>query len=189
MRKTLEPQISSTCVIKDKHCIVNGKLLFAGHETDSDNEFINNLYRHMELAYPKFFKMDLLCKTGLLAAETLISNLNENAKSELCILFTNNASSLETDRKHISNIKDPEAYFPSPSVFVYTLPNIVIGEISIRHKIMGEGVFFLSESHNFEWLKEYAKILINTGVTSKVLLGYLDADHECCEARLILLER
>src|SRR3712207_7060242 len=44
-------------------------------------------------------------------------------------------------------------FFPSPSVFVYTLPNIVTGEIAIRNHYHGETHFFViprSEEHTSE---------------------------------------
>ena len=39
-------------------------------------------------------------------------------------------------------IADPDNYYPSPAVFVYTLPNIATGEIAIRNGFHGETAYF-----------------------------------------------
>ena len=38
-------------------------------------------------------------------------------------------------------IQHADSYYPSPALFVYTLPNIVTGEIAIRNKYYGETSF------------------------------------------------
>jgi hypothetical protein len=177
----------SSCSIKNNCCIVDGKIVFQENPSLPIIEYLNLLYKKMELNYPKFFKMDTLCKLGLLTAELLLKELGEAEKTDTAIYLYNKASSLETDRKHYSNIQSKDSYFPSPSVFVYTLPNIVIGEISIKHKIMGEGVFFLSESYNFEWLQSYAHMAINMGIAKHILIGRVESDNNIAEAELQLI--
>ena len=49
-------------------------------------------------------------------------------------------------------IQNKESYYPSPAVFVYTLPNICIGEISIKYKLYSENSFFIFDSLNAEYL-------------------------------------
>ena len=61
------------------------------------------------------------------------------------MVFANSNSSLDVDIKHNASIADKEKYFPKPAVFVYTLPNIMLGELSIRHLLRGENIFFVSE--------------------------------------------
>jgi hypothetical protein len=134
----------------------------------------------MELNYPKFFKMDQLCKLGLLAAELVIRHepgFAELPKQNMALIFANAASSLESDRQHAAAIADKQHYFPSPSVFVYSLPNIVIGEIAIKHKITGENAFFVSEHFDAKLMHDYCELLIRNSAASAALCGWVNVDE------------
>ena len=113
------------------------RLLYTGNES-SPGEFFTAAYRYFNISYAKFFKMDNLCKLGFLASELLLQgkNISEVYRGdEVGLLLSNAGSSIDTDRNHQKSISKRDEYFPSPSVFVYTLANIVIGEICIRHKL------------------------------------------------------
>ena len=147
--------------------------------------FLAGLYKHVDLGYPKFFKMDKLCKLGVLATELLLRNTTDFAVfplNETALVFSNNASSLESDRAHALAIADKAHYFPSPSVFVYTLPNIVIGEIAIKHKITGENAFFVSETFNTTLITTYCNILLQEKKASTVICGWVNVDGPEAEA-------
>ena len=53
----------------------NNSLLFELPVTDP-SAFFNDLYNALKLNYPKFFKMDNLCKTVFLANEVLLKNIS-----------------------------------------------------------------------------------------------------------------
>ena len=96
--------------------------------------------------------MDNLSKLAFLAADLLLKNeVNEGEENNIALLFANKSSSLDTDVKHQESIADRQNYFPSPAVFVYTLPNICMGEISIRHKLYTENSFFIFAQFNAEF--------------------------------------
>lgn len=84
--------------------------------------------------------MDDLCKLGYVAAEYLLEG-KTFAPLEMGMLLANAASSLHTDIRHQQLIDREGDQAASPAVFVYTLPNVVSGEICIRHKIQGENTF------------------------------------------------
>jgi hypothetical protein len=86
-------------------------------------------------------------------------------------------------------ISDRSNYFPSPSVFVYTLPNIVIGEICIRHGIKGENAFFISEKFEPERLTEYVGELIHSSRSKAVLCGWVDILEKQFESLLFTVEK
>src|SRR5690606_9045334 len=121
-----------------------------------------------------------------LAADILLNNTSEKNQNT-AILLSNRASSLDTDRKHQESITDKEQYYPSPSVFVYTLPNICIGEISIKHKLLSENSFFIFERFNAEHLSIHAGQLLKTKKADQVLCGWTDFDDETYEAFLYLV--
>lgn len=140
-------------------------------------EFLSGLYQASGMNYPKFFKMDLLSKGGILAAEKIFKA--HPADEQTALVFANAGSSLDTDRQFQQTIRK-EAFFPSPSVFVYTLPNIGMGEICIRHRIYGEQAFFISPALNAERLCRYTEILLESG-SSQVLGGWMACDKDSCD--------
>ena len=135
-------------------------------EQDVDfKSFIKAAYGNYNVNYPKFFKMDDLCKLALITSEVLLKgeDLSNRYKGEdIGIVIANSNSSLDTDIKHYDTIKDRSDYFPSPSVFVYTLPNIMIGEISIKNNIKGENAFFIFENFEPEFISSYVNNLLDT---------------------------
>ncbi|WP_255452767.1 hypothetical protein [Aquimarina sp. RZ0] len=140
----------------------------------------------MELNYSKFHKMDELCKLGFLASEVVLQN-EENVDEDTALVFSNRASSLDTDRKHQHTIEDREQFFPSPAIFVYTLPNIIMGEISIRNNMKSENAFFVTETFQPHFISNYSEILMNTGKASSVICGWVDLDSNKYDVFLALL--
>lgn len=163
---------------------MNGKLIFSDDSEDVKS-FLKVTYKSLEVKYPKFFKMDSLSKLAFLGAELLLTE--EYKSSNTALVFSNAASSLDTDRKHQESINDAENYFPSPAVFVYTLPNIGIGEISIRHQLKSENAFFIFEKYNAEFHHSYEKSLIQMNKAGSVLAGWVNVDENKCDAFLYLV--
>ncbi|MCK7560110.1 hypothetical protein MKQ70_36410 [Chitinophaga sedimenti] len=102
-------------------------------------DFLRSLYDRFAGQYQKFHKMDLLSKLGWLSTEVLLQDisLSQYAPEDIALVFANRSASLDTDERYYETVSD----IASPALFVYTLPNIVIGEISIRHKLKGENAF------------------------------------------------
>ena len=92
------------------------------------------LYRARVGDYPKFFKMDTACKLGFLLAEQLADEPRFTPREDRAVLMFSTCGSLCNDRHYEETVRE----FPSPSLFVYTLPNIITGEIAIRNKYEGE---------------------------------------------------
>lgn len=174
--------------IKNNSLSLNGTILFE-NDAEDFSEFIKAAYKAQNTKYPKFFKMDNLSKLAFLAADVLLmtspSELKEN--ENIAVVFSNRASSLDTDRKHQASIADKVNYYPSPAVFVYTLPNICIGEISIKHKLFSENSFFIFEDFNADYLADYTNSLFLSEKAEKVLCGWVDFDEENYEAFLYLV--
>lgn len=146
--------------------------------------------QHLETKYPKFYKMDNLSKLAFLAADILLkqNKLTSDKAQNIAIILSNKASSLDTDRKHQASISDLNNFFPSPSVFVYTLPNICMGEISIKHQLHSENCFFIFDHFNADHLWLNAQSLLKRKKAEKVLCGWVDFDDKDYEAFLYLVE-
>ena len=182
--------IISYAHIKHNQVSVNGEIVFQSSSSLSLAEFLPEAYKALGLSYPKFHKMDAQCKLGVLCTEFALKEtdfLKEHDLSKTAIVLCNAASSLETDRVHQHSIDDKSNYFPSPAVFVYTLPNIIIGELAIKHKITGENAFFVSELFDADLLVNYTETLFKNG-TEAAVIGWVEVDGINFEAFIFLTE-
>jgi len=177
--------IENYCIIKNDTILVNGKpILEEGFDTGSS--FLKAAYKRLYIKYPKYFKMDSLSKLAFLGAELLLKD-TKNKSENIALVFSNNASSLDTDRKYQASIDDTENYYPSPAVFVYTLPNIGIGEISIRHQLKSENAFFIFEKYNASFHHTYESSLIQMKKADSVLAGWINIDQNECDVFLYIV--
>jgi hypothetical protein len=103
--------------------------------------------------------------------------------------LANASSSLVTDANYQRTITDPGNYFPSPSLFVYTLPNITIGEICLKHKIYGENVFFISQKFDANILYFYVNELFENTNTQQCITGWVECNEKTYEAFLLLVDK
>ncbi|RYG29416.1 MAG: 3-oxoacyl-ACP synthase, partial [Chitinophagaceae bacterium] len=110
-------------------------------------------------------------------------------KENTALLFANSSSSLDTDITYQSSISNKENYFPSPAVFVYTLPNICLGEISIRHQLKTENSFFIFGAFNPEFMLGYAQNLLQTQKAEHVLCGWTELLGEQYKAFLYVVSK
>ena len=108
---------------------------------ETGEKMLVELYRRYAGDYPKFFKMDTLCRLGFVAAELLLKGESVDA-----VVMANRSASIKNDTDYMATITDGN-YYPSPALFVYTLPNIVTCEIAIRHHIQGETSFYILDSY------------------------------------------
>jgi hypothetical protein len=179
--------INATCNIKDQKICKNGSQLLKSDKTGL-SEFLLEAYRHFTIDYPKFHKMDNLSKLGLLASEVLLEgsfNREKYKADEVGIVLSNANASLDTDIRFYETAKA----IASPAQFVYTLPNIVIGEISIRHLFKGENVFFISEEFDTGFLEQYVSNLINNNILQCCICGWVDVLDNNYSTTLFLIEK
>lgn len=181
-------KIKNWCYIVDNKVFLGGEMVYSNAEADTLKDFAKSYFRHIKPGYPKFFKMDEISKLGFLAAETLLSNITftEEEKESTGIILSNSCSTLVTDTKHQNSIEDYDNFFPSPAVFVYTLPNIMTGEISIRHKLKGENAFFIVEKFNAELIANHINSLFLTNKLKSAIGGWVNHSYNSYEAFLYL---
>ncbi|MFD2561940.1 3-oxoacyl-ACP synthase [Aquimarina rubra] len=180
--------ISDFCALRDRKVFKNGEQLYMDAESDNLKDFAKGVYKFLELKYPKFYKMDELCKLGFLASEILLKGIND-VDQNTALVFSNKASSLDTDRKHQESIQNRKDFYPSPAVFVYTLPNIIMGEISIKNTLKSENAFFVTESFDADFMTKYSEVLMHTGKASNVICGWVDLDNDKYDVFLAFLSK
>jgi hypothetical protein len=179
--------ISASCVISDHVVYKNGQPVFEEKASDLP-EFLIAAYRHFELQYPKFYKMDNLSKLGWLANEVLLHGSFDKTKfkpEDTGIVLSNASSSLDTDARYYETTKN----IASPALFVYTLPNIVIGEISIRHHFKGENAFFIFEGFDAGFIEQYVSNLFNNNILQCCICGWVEVLDNNYNATLFLTEK
>lgn len=182
--------IQDYCHIKNHQLKLNGKVIFEDHDKNGLKEFLKNSYKNQKINYSKFFKMDNLSKIAFLAAEIILKNITlQDLNNNIALVFSNNAASLDTDRKYQESINNIDNFYPSPAVFVYTLPNIGIGEISIRHQLKSENAFFVFENYNANLHKNYENVLLQNNNSDAVLGGWVNVDGENYEAFVYLVSK
>jgi len=182
--------ISNYCVIRNNEVIVDGKTVYKDTDGKTFSQFIKGAYREFNISYPKFFKMDNLSKLGFVAAELLVKNVeNQDGLENTGVVVSNSSSSLDTDTKYQASIANRSDYFPSPSVFVYTLPNIMVGEICIRHNIKGENACLISKEFDPELLVNYVRATYAQRSKFSCITGWLECFDNSYEAVLYFVRK
>jgi len=182
-----EKHIIASCSINKGVVIKNGVKVFENNNTDLAG-FLISIYQHFKLNYPKYYKMDNLSKLGWLTAEILLKGSFDKERykpEEIGIVLANANSSLDDDIKYFETTKD----IASPSLFVYTLPNIVIGEICIRYNFKGEHAFFIQEAFDAGFMKQQVDYLFDKNILQACICGWVDVLEQEYRAVLFLVEK
>lgn len=177
-------------VILDQRKLWEGKKELGEQEGQEHHSLLTSLYKQMIGNYPKFYKMDGLSRLGFVASEILLNaekgdtdverreEEGERLPEERAIIFFNHSSSIASDRNYKESINDKDNYFPSPSIFVYTLPNIVTGEIAIRNHFHGETSFFILPNKDERMMEEILQASCRDTQSKSFLTGWIDYEDE-----------
>lgn len=179
--------INRHCRIRNKTIIRDGKIVYEKIGGNLD-EFMDAALKELSVSYPKFYKMDRLSKLGFLASEVMLKGVQLTGiyKPEaVAVVLSNSTASLDTDLKYFDSTKT----IASPALFVYTLSNIMAGEICIRQGVKGENAFFVLPGFDSSRLFEYAEIVMASGKTDACIAGWVDVLGEQHDVFLYLLEK
>lgn len=163
---------SATVEINAGEVIVNDSVVFSDKSADFGT-FIREAFKSRGENNMKFYKMDDLCKLGYVAVAWLLDGI-EFGEEECGMVLSGKYGCLDTDMKHQQIIDKEGDAASSPAVFVYTLPNVVAGEISIRHHIKGENTWFWSDDRTMSDLKHYASLMAGASDLRYCIIGHLD---------------
>ncbi len=176
-----KPAISNWLRVNKHSVIKDGSPLLSFNEP-IDSNAPDVLYRALQCNYPKFFKMDLISKWVWLGAEVLLKQAagvvyDGIDKTKIAIVLQTNHGCLDVDKKYSETL----ATIPSPALFVYTLPNIMLGEICIRHGFKGEQACVVSDGFDAKEMEFWVNDLLNNRGMEACLCGWVDAtanNHE-----------
>lgn len=160
-------------ITPERVCVDGRDIAFTG----TGKAMLTDLYKRYVGDYPKFYKMDRLSQLGFIASELLLqAEGRERFKDcdDRAIILFNHASSIMADRQYLSSIETPGQFFPSPSLFVYTLPNIVAGELAIRNHYHGETTFCILPERQDEVMHQMLQACCQDETTRSILGGWVD---------------
>ena len=160
-------------ITPERVCVDGRDIAFTG----TGKAMLTDLYKRYVGDYPKFYKMDRLSQLGFIASELLLqAEGRERFKDcdDRAIILFNHASSIMADRQYLSSIETPGQFFPSPSLFVYTLPNIVAGELAIRNHYHGETTFCILPERQDEVMHQVLQACCQDETTRSILGGWVD---------------
>jgi hypothetical protein len=179
--------INRHCKIQQRTLSAGGEVLYKNSEGSLD-DFLDTGLKSLSISYPKFYKMDRPSKLGFLGAEVLLRDtilLERYAPQEVAVVMASAHSSLDTDLRYFESMKT----IASPALFVYTLANIVAGEICIRHGIKGENAFFVLPAFDASQLYAYVEMVMASQKTKACLAGWADVMGEQHDVFLYLVEK
>ena len=184
-----EPRISNTVFLKNMTLYnFKGQLYYVASKLDF-KEGSKELFKWLGISYPKFYKMDNLSKVAFITAETLLKGHNwEMGPEKRGLFIANRSSSLDTDEKYHQKTFANGEIISNPALFVYTLPNIMIGELSIRHQFQGEQCLWVSDNFDGHSITNYINLLFRKGDIETCLVGWVDYYQEKESAFISLIQ-
>lgn len=167
----------------------DGEEIYSNSESLEISEFCKDVYRNFGLNYPKFYKMDELSKLCFLASELLLKNHPETMNlKKTGVVLCNASSSLFTDTKYQKGIQSFENFTPTPALFVYTLPNIAVGEICIRNGFKGNNIFFVMDKFDKEFMFEYLNIQFQKQALDYAVCGWCELSKNTFDIQMFLVK-
>lgn len=140
---------------------------------------LTELYKKHIGDWPKFYKMDMFSRLAFTAAELLIQKETKEEQAEIHdIILFNRSSSVIADRNHLATLGDEENFFPSPSIFLYTLPNVVTGEIALKHSYTGETSLYILNDRNEALITQIIQASMATSRSRRLITGWVDCQDE-----------
>lgn len=161
-----------TVLVESSRILLNDKEVYSSDSVDFQ-DFIRSAFKTVCAPNMKFYKMDSLSKLGYVASEILLDGI-EYGEEDCGLILSGVYGSLDTDIRHQQIIDTETDASASPAVFVYTLPNVVEGEISIRHHIKGENTWFWSDDRTLSDVREYAALSMSAQDMKYCVVGHID---------------
>ena len=184
-----QPVIRHSVHLSEKDVTVDGVKLAV---TSMGKALVTELYKKTGGDYPRFYKMDLLCRIGLVATQLLLKaeeTTTSDAAEHRAVVIVGRSGSIHADLNYLTSIMHADDFFPSPERFVYTLPNIVTGEIAMRYHYHGETSFYLLPTRDTSIVSDIVQSACLDPDTTGVRGGWIDCETDNrFEAELSILE-
>lgn len=179
-------KIKAICKIDSNEIIVNEQVVYYNNSSSTDWKKI--AYQQLNFDYPKFHKMDNLSKLAVLGVKYIEQAVDFSSfkDDEINMIFANKNSSYCSDIKHYTNYTKNNLV--SPADFVYTLPNILIGEIAIMQKWYGENNFFIHDNFDMNFFLNQINLYFCEN-SKYCIFGWIESNEEEEKAIILFLEQ
>lgn len=168
------------CTISNNTITVDNRIVYAQDPKTDLETFLKEAYQNLNINYPKFHKMDTISKLGILTASVLFQE--EQATHDPLttgIILSSKSGCQYTDGQYIEGLNAPEAN-PNPTLFTYTLPSIVMGEICIKEDIKGENMYLITEELDDEFIDQLTVQMLFEKGMSQCVSGWMEL--ESCQS-------
>ena len=199
---SMAPKLNSTNhIIPDYHkshhvSLSPGELIIDGSKqvlSCDEKDWLTAIYKQHIGNYPKFYKMDMLSRLAFVATEILLQAEGKErfvTSDDRAVIMFNHSSSVQADRSYLSTIADDENCFPSPSIFVYTLPNMAVAEVAMRNLYHAETSLYILPERDDHVMQQVVRASLLDKTTCSMITGWLDyEDNDHFVADLYIIEK
>ena len=170
----------SSCIIQHNTINLNGEVVFCTSPHVKIEDFFSLAYREFALSYPRFHRMDLVCRLGILTSSILLNAAAPLWNQTTCgVALASSYGCYTTDLDYIQSYTE-DSQSVSPSLFTYTLPSIVLGEICIKHKIRGENIYLITDQMDMALMVEIVSSMFMDTSMNQCLLGWVELRSSHC---------
>ena len=140
---------------------------------------LTEIYKKSIADNSRFYKMDTFSKLVYVTAALLVKDeLPPHNPEDVSMLVFNKTSSILADRQHLATFRNSDGFYPSPSVFINTLPNVVMGELAVQYGIKGETSFIILPERDDVLIRDITDSVISDSPTRYIITGWADASAE-----------
>ena len=153
--------------------------------------FITDIFKKYMADGSRYFKMDPFSRLAYVGAGLVGGDeLKDISPEDTTVFIFTKTGSVLADRKHLSTFSSKEEFYPSPAVFINTLPNIVLGEIAIRNNIKGETTLVMLPEEDEAVIDRVIRATLEATNPKAMIYGWVDcADDTTFKAELQLLKQ
>ncbi len=152
---------------------------------------LDAIYKKKIKDYPKYYRMDTMAKLVFILGELLCDETGiceEVEPDDIAIILYNSSGSYPSDLKHFESIKDG-IEGASPANFVYTLPNVGVGELCIKRQITGENLFLIADSMDYHQICDMASMYLEQRRCKAVIIGWTEPTQNDGNHLLLITEK
>lgn len=169
MNQQAVPAIRHYIRLQPGRITLDGRAISAPHTAEE-------IYQLLQRPYIKFFKMDVLCKWAWLGAEYLLGHGEQSvyrqfSREKIAVAFFTGNGCIDVDTRY----RESMHVIASPALFVYTLPNIMLGEVCIRHGFKGEQICMVQSAPDFNEIYFYVTDILAQAGMDACICGWADA--------------
>lgn len=153
--------------------------------------FITEIFKKYMADDSRYFKMDQFSRLAYVGAGLVAGDeLKDISPEDTAVFIFTKTGSVLADRKHLSTFSDKEEFYPSPAVFINTLPNIVLGEIAIKNNVKGETTLVMLPEEDEAVIDRVIRATLDATRPKAMIYGWVDcADDTTFKADLKLLKQ